>query len=788
MGAAVVDWRRRYVADREQEAAERTLVRQREEALAAARAARRRLRRTRIVAASMAVLVLIAFGLAAWAFQSSQEADKGRLLSESARETDRNTQLSLAQAVEAYQVENDADTREAVLMAASAPRSRVVAGPSAGDGGLLVAGMVVTPAQDHVVAYDRRGAVRVVDSAGSEVAQVDDVSGLRGDVVAAAVAPDASSVVLATHRGDVAIVDMATGRHVGFAVDGPPASLSWMAGEGDDLVLVVDAAGAAETFDVTSGSRVASFPGVAAEATPSADGLNVITSDVNEFRLRVWDARTAAPVVESAALPMAPVFLHSFGTTVVALLPTEGAQLAVWDWSGGLDPSQHELGAGTGEFVDSAFVTSLAVDEPAGRVSVATEKEVRFYDMSNGAPTGRTPQLDGWIHDVSVPSESGPWLATAGTDAVLVWDARIYRPVRPTHELRAHDGDVTQVEFLSGGDTLVSRGEDGTVRLWRIADAARFAEHLHWVFGIDFSGDGQLLATASRDGKAYVLDPEDLSRVPLATLEATVGMWAILFDPTDEHRLFTLPIYGISPETWRWSDDGEITTPIVLDAAPLGPRGFLTRIAISGDGRTLAAGASDGAVHLWDTRTGRLRDEGGLPATGHGVSGVAFHPDGEVLAAATENGLRLQDTTTGRVRELAFRNAATVVFDPTGRFLASTSSDGVVRIWNRDGSRHGGDLGTRSDAVRSLTFSSNGGLIAGGTATGLVQIWSVQSSRTLMLSRHHSAWVNDVRFVPGDSATLISASDDGSVARWDCRACSDPAGTIEDAVRWVESN
>ena len=287
----------------------------------------------------------------------------------------------------------------------------------------------------------------------------------------------------------------------------------------------------------------------------------------------------------------------------------------------------------------------------------------------------------------------------------------------------------------------------------------------------------------------YVLNPSRLSQPPVAKAGNGWGddLAAVRFDPTDSHRLFTLRIDGSTPQVWTWDDKGDVTSPVVLPPAPLSPSAWLSWMAISGDGRTLAAGDSEGAVHLWDARTGKLLDENDLPGTGYQVTGVAFDRDGKTLAAATASGIRLLDLTTGRVRQLSFPNANIVAFDPSGDSVASVSSDGRVRIWSTTG-RFREDLESRNDAVRSLAFSSDGSLIAGGTAKGLVQIWSVQSGRTVMISRQHSAWVNAVRFVAGDNSTLISARDDDTVARWVCRACTDPEGTIQDAVRWAHSN
>jgi Novel STAND NTPase 1 len=58
MGAAVLDWRRRYVAQRQQNESSRHLIAEREKAQAAVQTAHRRLRRTQLVAISLALMLL----------------------------------------------------------------------------------------------------------------------------------------------------------------------------------------------------------------------------------------------------------------------------------------------------------------------------------------------------------------------------------------------------------------------------------------------------------------------------------------------------------------------------------------------------------------------------------------------------------------------------------------------------------------------------------------------------------------------------------------------------------
>ena len=72
-------------------------------------------------------------------------------------------------------------------------------------------------------------------------------------------------------------------------------------------------------------------------------------------------------------------------------------------------------------------------------------------------------------------------------------------------------------------------------------------------------------------------------------------------------------------------------------------------VAFSPDGMLLASADADGTVTLWNTAT---RREVGAPlpagtGTGGGVNGVAFSPDGTLLASADADGtVTLWNTAT----------------------------------------------------------------------------------------------------------------------------------------------
>jgi WD40 repeat protein len=291
------------------------------------------------------------------------------------------------------------------------------------------------------------------------------------------------------------------------------------------------------------------------------------------------------------------------------------------------------------------------------------------------------------------------------------------------YTLRGHTTAVSAAVLATDGQTLATRGDDDSVRLWDLA-SRRHVKLLGYRLGrgyfcgsLAFAPDGKTLAIAGDSTKAVHLW-DVAARCERATLQQRAGGVALAFSP---------------------------------------------------DGKLLATGCNDGSVHLWDMAT--RREVSSLEGHTKGVIYVAFAPDGRTLASSSwDMTVRLWDMArrsaiatlrghTGEVKCLAF--------SPDGKTLASAGTDSNVRLWDTVSKQGLTSLRAQCAVTLAVAFSPDGKRLATGGSEGTIRVWDPATRELVAMLRGHSTGIVRALAYAPDGQTLVSAGEDGTVKVWD---------------------
>ena len=192
--------------------------------------------------------------------------------------------------------------------------------------------------------------------------------------------------------------------------------------------------------------------------------------------------------------------------------------------------------------------------------------------------------------------------------------------------------------------------------------------------GIGVKSDQQKQAT-TEESKARAARPELVLQIGYPTYGAT----QMVFSP-DGRLLATTTINSSQVKLWEVSTGRELRTLVASAGASASPymsamTGVAT-LAFSRDGRLIASGNRDGTVNVWDVVTGSA-----MPAIGSAPAPAA---------APSASGGGVTDTGADNGAEAA-RDALGVngvAFSPDGRLLASTDGDASTYLWDLKTGEH----------------------------------------------------------------------------------------------------
>ncbi len=219
---------------------------------------------------------------------------------------------------------------------------------------------------------------------------------------------------------------------------------------------------------------------------------------------------------------------------------------------------------------------------------------------------------------------------------------------------------------------------------------------------------------------------------------------------TDDHRV----------SIWD-AASGELKTQ--LD----GHSDWVHSVVLSHDGATLASGAGDRSLCVWSM--GQQKPVFRIPACKNAIAAVSMHPNNQQLAVVGFSGaLEIINTSTGQASQALDGpcvDIRTVAFSPQGDRMAAAGRNGKIRVWIVSDGSGQRDIDTAGRRIRALAFSPDGSRLAAAGNNPTIDIFDAATGEPVMTLAARPAKVYSLVFL--DSQHLATGGTDNCVTIWD---------------------
>jgi len=354
---------------------------------------------------------------------------------------------------------------------------------------------------------------------------------------------------------------------------------------------------------------------------------------------------------------------------------------------------------------------------------------------------------------------------------------------RQVDTLIGNKGYVRDAHFSPNNRYLIISASDDTARTWNIETGKltnTFYHDINYKNQTIFSPDGNYLVTGLADSTAIIWNIKTGELIQTFKGHQS-AIHTVEFSP-DGSQILTSSFIGNAPRLWD-TKTGNLIKELRENKIFYKNSTFTNGASFSRDGRLiltyLSTRPGTTRIRLWDVRTGfpvQTWHEGSLFNDGPGsiskkIWAVAVSPDGRKVAVVGDSTIRILG---GRPAEssyiidssdVQFSSRIPLSFSPDGKFLASASSESVIKLWKSDARDPFFTIKGPEDGVQSLSFSEDSKLLATTSNDNTVKIWNVPSGNLLKTLKGHKSSVHAIEF-SSNNRYLATSSEDQTIRIW----------------------
>jgi WD40 repeat protein len=287
--------------------------------------------------------------------------------------------------------------------------------------------------------------------------------------------------------------------------------------------------------------------------------------------------------------------------------------------------------------------------------------------------------------------------------SLRLWDAASGKEVRAV--TTPQDGEIEMTVFSSDGSRLATLRDDGTMRLWDVREGKVLQE---WKVAMRHVNEDFTTPDGKKGTKSYTIHP----------------LHAMTFSP-DGETLVTVEDQNLlhfwEARTGKQIRKQTIEATFVVGILAFSPDARTLAIMVNPERRPLRLGYT---VVFVDTATGQEIRR--LPPISGNIWSLAFSGDSKTMAVMLDKSVLIAEVASGEVRveypdQTPYSRG--LAFSPDGRVLATAGRDGVIRFWHADEAKPVCSLEGKRSAVWNLTFSPDGKMLVSAGEGNTAYVW-----------------------------------------------------------------